>query len=88
MRREERVKRVILAVVFAVLVAGPVGCGSPTSDELVHSGVQSVTICDEHHVRIFDRIAEKIPGSDEGVWGPEREGGCHTWYHYTASGAD
>jgi hypothetical protein len=88
----EMLKRVMASfTVLAVLVAGLVGCQERTSQgggKLVHSGVQSVTICDEHHVRIFDRIAEKIPGSDEGVWGPKREGGCHTWYHYTASGAD
>jgi hypothetical protein len=79
-------KRVILAVVFVVLAAGLMGCGPPTSDELVQSGVQSVTICDKHHARIFHRW--KIPVGDEGTWGPEREGDCHIWYHYAASGAD
>jgi hypothetical protein len=84
-------KRVMVAAVLAVLVAGLVGCEGRTSlggSELVQSGVQSVTICDKHHARIFHRISEKIPGSDEGVWGPEREGDCHAWYHYTASSTD
>jgi hypothetical protein len=88
LRREARVKRVILAVVFGVLVAVPVGCGLPTSDELVHSSVQSVTICSENHQRTFNRMGGKIPGIDEGTWGPEREGDCHVWYHYADSGAD
>jgi|SRR5215207_4483777 len=88
----EMLKRVMASfAVLAVLVAGLVGCQERTSQgggKLVQSGVQSVTICDEHHARIFDRMAGKIFSIDEGVWGPEREGGCHTWYHYTASGTD
>ncbi len=82
-------KRVMVAAMLAVLVAGLVGCEERTSQgggKLVQSGVQSVTMCDKHHARIFDRMA--IPGGDEGVWGPEREGDCRTWYHYTASSTD
>jgi len=81
----------VMAAVLAVLVAGLVGCQERTSQgggKLVQSGVQSVTICDKHHARIFDRMAWKIPSTDEGVWAPEREGDCHTWYHYTASSTD
>ena len=86
-------KRVMAAAMLAVLALELAGCqdSSATSQgggKLVQSGVQSVTICSEHHARIFNRMSEKIPGIDEGVWGPEREGDCHTWYHYTASSAD
>ena len=73
------------AVVLVPVLAG-LGCGQ--SDELVQNGVQSVTICEKQHERIFNRMSGKIPHIDEGVWGPEKEGYCHVWYHYSGSGAD
>ena len=67
-------KRVMAAAMLAVLALELAGCqdSSATSQgggKLVQSGVQSVTICSEHHARIFNRMSEKIPGIDEGVWG-------------------
>ena len=72
----------MLAIAFASL-----GCEERRSpDELVHSGVQSITICEKHDVRIWDKLTEAIPKSaDVGVWAPRQEGGCVVWSHYARS---
>jgi hypothetical protein len=72
---------IILAIAFASL-----GCEERRSpDELVQSGVQSVTICERHDVRIWAQVTEEVPKSDVGVWLPKKEGDCQTWYHYSRS---
>jgi hypothetical protein len=77
----------IALVVVGLWAYAVVGLGEPQAGrELVHTSVQSVTICDEHDSRIMDRLSWKIPGVDEGVWGPEKKSGCHVWYHYADSG--
>ena len=78
----------LAGVVVALAVVGlwtyyGVGAGSPQpSQQLVSSGVQSVTICEKHHFRVLDRLTMRMPGADVGVWGPAKKGGCTTWYHY------
>jgi hypothetical protein len=74
---------VVALVVVGLVAYHGVGTGWPQPERaLVQSGVQSVTICDEHHARIFDRLSWKIPGVDVGLWGPKKKSGCHVWYHY------
>ena len=53
---------------------------------LVSSGVQSVTICEKHDGRIFEHLADRMPGVDVGLWGPVTRGDCTTWYHYAEGG--
>jgi len=50
-----------------------------SEQQLVSSGVQSVTICG-HDARAFNLMG--IPGTDVGLWGPVKRGDCTTWYHY------
>ena len=59
-----------VAVVLVPVLAG-LGCGQ--SDELVQNGVQSATICEKQHERIFNRMTGKIPDIDERVWGRRRK---------------
>jgi hypothetical protein len=78
------VAALVVVRLMAYIVGGGLG-GPQPQRELVQHGVQLVTICDEHHARILDRLSWKIPGVNEGVWGPERKGHCHVWYHYAGS---
>jgi len=76
----------VLAYVGGAL-GGPGEARGPQPDrQLVQSGIQSVTICEENHSHIMDHLFMKMPGVDVGLWGPEKKGkGCHVWYHYAGS---
>jgi hypothetical protein len=89
----KRVVVVVLVVVVASLALGLAYVGGRLDgsqalpgpnpgQRLVSSGVQSVTICEEHHFRVLDRLTMRMPGVGVGVWGPVEKGGCTTWYHY------
>ena len=72
---------VVALVVVGLWTYAVVGLGEPQAGrELVHSGVQSVTVCDKHHGNSFNLMP--ISGGDVGTWGPEKKGDCVVWYHY------
>ncbi len=74
----------ILVVVASLVAYHGIGLGWPQPNrELVQSGVQSVTICDEYHGGTFNLMP--IPGGDVGLWESEKKGGCYVWYHYADS---
>jgi hypothetical protein len=69
----------VALVVVGLLAYHSVGIGWPQpGQQLVQTGVQSVTICEEHDFPVLDRLTRKMPGEGVGLWGPAKKGGCTT----------
>jgi hypothetical protein len=55
--------------------------GLPIEGQLVRSGVQRLTICDNNRGHIWD----KIPDAKAGLWQSVKRGDdCTVWYHVRA----